>query len=133
MLLVRVEAGAVGAGGDDARVDSLTLVALIGVAGTVVASLGGVAGGVWVARVGARAERVLEEERVRRSVYAACAEALLMQRDAAMRLMDLLNKEEVDEDWARERMERAQAAQDELGGAMGAVVVEGPEGWLTVR
>ncbi|MCX4862453.1 hypothetical protein [Streptomyces canus] len=107
--------------------DSVTLVAVIGVGGTVVASLGGVAGGVWVARVSARAERTLEEERVRRTVYGACAEALLMQRDAAIRLMNELNKEAVDEPRALERMEQVKAAHDELGRAVGAVIIEGPE------
>ncbi|MEV7535379.1 hypothetical protein ACFYOG_35615 [Streptomyces sp. NPDC007818] len=107
--------------------DSVTLVALVGVGGTAVAALGGVAGGVWVARISERGGRVLEQERVRRSVYGACAEALLVRRDAVIRLMDVLEKLEADEGRAHERLEHAQAAQDELGAAVGAVAVEGPE------
>ncbi|MFE3664449.1 hypothetical protein ACFXOR_15990 [Streptomyces sp. NPDC059164] len=107
--------------------DSVTLVALVGVGGTAVAALGGVAGGVWVARIGERGERALEQERVRRSVYGACAEALLVRRDAVTRLMDVLNKPETDEGRVHERLEHVQAAQDELGAAVGAVAVEGPE------
>lgn len=107
--------------------DSVALVALVGVGGTTVAALGGVAGGVWVARIGARGGRVLEQERMRRSVYGACAEALLVRRDAVTRLMDVLNRPNVDEGRAREWLEHAQAAQDELGAAVGAVAVEGPE------
>ncbi|MEV7658579.1 hypothetical protein AB0O39_31015 [Streptomyces anulatus] len=107
--------------------DSVTLVALVGVGGTAVTALGGVAGGVWVARIDERGGRVLEQERVRRSVYGACAEALLVRRHAVTRLMDVLNKPRLDVDWARERLEHAQAAQDELGAVVGAVAVEGPE------
>lgn len=72
-----------------ARVDSVTLVALVDVGGTAVAALGGVAGGVWVARIDARGGRALEQERVRRSVHSACAEALLVRHHAVTRLMDV--------------------------------------------
>lgn len=105
--------------------DPVTQGALIGVASAVLGSLVGAGGTVWAAGISARGQSFLEDLKSRRAVYTACAAALHVQRDAALRLMDVLD--DLDMGRARERLERAQAAHDEIGTTIGAVVVEGPE------
>ncbi|WP_405776204.1 hypothetical protein [Streptomyces sp. NBC_01538] len=107
--------------------DSVTTVALIGVAGTVAASLAGVGGAVRAAGVDGRSRSALEESKARRAAYGACAAALLVQRDAVLRLMDVLNVPDLDEERARERVVQAQVLHDDVGTTVGAVVIEGPE------
>lgn len=115
----------------NACVDSVTQVALIGVAGTVIAALAGMVGMVRAAGINARAQSSLEDLKSRRAVYGACTAALLVQRDAALRLMDVLDVPDgfpdLDLERARERVGRAQAVQDDVGTTVGAVMVEGPE------
>jgi hypothetical protein len=106
--------------------DSVTTVALTGVAGTVAASLARVGGAVHAAGVDGRSRSALEESKTRRAAYGACAAALLVQRDAALRLMDVLNVPDLDEERARERVVQAQALHDDVGTTVGAVVIEGP-------
>ncbi|MFI1660453.1 hypothetical protein ACH4ZU_36910 [Streptomyces sp. NPDC020472] len=106
--------------------DSVTLVALIGVGGTVVGSLAGVFGAGRTAKLSARAQSSLEDKRSRRAVYSACATALLVQNDAARRVMDLMDDPDVELARVTERLRQAQAAHDEIGSTVGAVTVEGP-------
>ncbi|WP_142211909.1 hypothetical protein [Streptomyces sp. SLBN-118] len=108
--------------------DQVTLVALIGVVGTVIASLAGVVGAVRTAGISARAQATVEDVKSRRAAYSACAATLLVQRDAALRLMDVLNVPDLDVDRAKERVAQAQALHDDVGTTVGAVAVEGPEG-----
>ncbi|MDQ1022435.1 microcompartment protein CcmL/EutN [Streptomyces umbrinus] len=107
--------------------DPVTLVALIGVAGTVIAAVAGVVGAVRTAGINARAQASVEDLKSRRVAYSACAAALLVQRDAARRLMSTLNVPDLDGDRAKQRVARAQALHDDIGTTVGAVAVEGPE------
>ncbi|MEV6358339.1 hypothetical protein [Streptomyces hydrogenans] len=106
--------------------DSVTLVALIGVGGTVVGSLAGVFGAGRTAKLGARAQSSLEDKKSRRAVYSACATALLVQNDAARRVMDLIDDPDANLARVTEKLSQAQAAHDEIGTTVGAVTVEGP-------
>ncbi|MDX3866854.1 hypothetical protein [Streptomyces europaeiscabiei] len=107
--------------------DPVTLVALIGVVGTVIAALVGVVGAVRTAGINARAQASVEDLKSRRAAYSACAAALLAQRGAALRLMDVLNVPDLDADRAKKRVAQAQALHDDIGTTVGAVAVEGPE------
>ncbi|MFE7804807.1 hypothetical protein ACFU51_09130 [Streptomyces sp. NPDC057430] len=107
--------------------DSVTLVAMIGVVGTVITSMAGVVGAVRTAGINARAHASVEDLKSRRAAYSACAAGLLVQRDAALRLMDVLNVPDLDVDRAKKRVAQAQALHDDIGTAVGAVAVEGPE------
>ncbi|WP_141662963.1 hypothetical protein [Streptomyces sp. Wb2n-11] len=107
--------------------DPVTLVALIGVLGTVLTSLVGVVGAVRTAGINARAQASVEDLKSRRAAYSACAAALLVQREAALRLMDVLDVPDLDMDRAKERVAQAQALHDGIGTTVGAVAVEGPE------
>jgi hypothetical protein len=61
-------------------VDSVTQVALIGVAGTVLAGMTGLAGAVRAAGISARGQSALEDRTSRRAAYSACATALVVRR-----------------------------------------------------
>ncbi|WP_371548089.1 hypothetical protein OG266_22720 [Streptomyces sp. NBC_00554] len=106
--------------------DSVTLVALIGVAGTALAAVAGAFGAGLTARIGARAQSALEDRKSRRDIYGACASAFLVQHDAMQRLTESLMESHLDVDRAAEKLLQAQAAHDEIGLKVGAVLVEGP-------
>jgi hypothetical protein len=108
-------------------VDSVTAVALIGVGGTVITALSGVVGSVRTAGIGSRSNVSLEDRKSRRATYSACAAALLVQRDAALRLMNDLDVHDLDVDRAKEKVAQAQALRNDIGTTVGAVVVEGPD------
>jgi hypothetical protein len=108
-------------------VDSVTTVALIGVAGTVLGGLSGVVGTVRAAGLNARSQSTLEDHKSRRAAYSACATALIVRRDALSALMDGMRSEDIDLDTARVKLEQAQAMRADVMRTVGAVVVEGPE------
>ncbi len=105
----------------------MTQVALIGVAGTVVTSLAGVIGSVRTAGIGTRSQTLLESQKSRRAAYSAAATALLAQRDATMRLSDVLDVPDLAPEVAARRVQQVREMQDDLGTAIGAAVIEGPE------
>jgi hypothetical protein len=108
-------------------VDSVTTVALIGVAGTVLGGLSGVVGAVRAAGLNARSQSTLEDHKSRRAAYGACATALIVRRDALSALTDGMRSGDIDLDTARVKLEQAQAMRADVMRTVGAVVVEGPE------
>ncbi|MEU0289286.1 hypothetical protein [Streptomyces sp. NPDC006147] len=107
--------------------DSVTQVALIGVAGTVLGALGGVVGAVRAAAISTRGQSTLEDSKSRRAAYSACATALILRRDTISTLMEGMRSEDIDLDTAKEKLAQAQAMRADVMRTIGAVVVEGPE------
>ncbi|MGP3777179.1 hypothetical protein ACTWJ8_40725 (plasmid) [Streptomyces sp. SDT5-1] len=107
--------------------DQATLGTLIGVGGTVAGALTGVVGAVRTAGINARAGITMEDLRSRRAAYSAFSAALWAQRNAALRLMDILDAPDLDGDRARARVAQAQELHDDMGATVGALAVEGPE------
>jgi hypothetical protein len=107
--------------------DSVTQVALIGVAGTVLGGLTGVVGTVRTAGVNARAQSTLEDHKSRRAAYSACATAMIVRRDALSALMDGMRFRDIDLEAAKAKLEQARAMRADVMRTVGAVVVEGPE------
>lgn len=107
--------------------DSVTQVALIGVAGTVLAGLAGVVGAVRAAGISARGQSTLEDHKSRRTAYSTCATALIVRRDAISTLMDGMRSGDIDLEQAKEKLELVQAMRADVMRTLGTVVVEGPE------
>ncbi|WP_393071599.1 hypothetical protein [Streptomyces sp. LN704] len=81
--------------------DSVTQVALIGVAGTVLGGLTGVVGAVRAAGISTRGQSTLEDNKSRRAAYSACATTLIVRRDAISTLMEGLCSGDIDLDTAK--------------------------------
>lgn len=107
--------------------DSVTQVALIGVAGTVLGGLTGVVGAVRAAGISTRGQSTLEDNKSRRAAYSACATTLIVRRDAISTLMEGLRSGDIDLDTAKVKLGQAQAMRADVMRTIGAVVVEGPE------
>lgn len=110
-----------------ARVDSTTLLGLVGIAGTLLGTAIGARGATSAARVTSRGQAEVEEQRARRQAYAACSTALLARRDAAIALLDaFMLDDDFDLTVAQARMQDLDDQRAIVARAVGAVVVEGP-------
>jgi 7-keto-8-aminopelargonate synthetase-like enzyme len=76
------------------RVDSTTLLGVVGIAGTLLGTLAGAGGVLGAARVTSRGQAEVEEQRARRQAYSACSTALLARRDAAITLLNAFSRED---------------------------------------
>jgi hypothetical protein len=109
-----------------ARVDSTTLLGLVGIAGTLMGTAIGARGATSAARVTSRGQAEVEEQRARRQVYAACSTALLARRDAAVALLNAFFGDSLSQFEAQARMTDLDDQRAIVARAVGAVVVEGP-------
>jgi hypothetical protein len=110
-----------------ARVDSTTLLGLVGIAGTLLGTAIGARGATSAARVTSRGQAEVEEQRARRQAYAACSTALLALRDAAIALLNaFVLDDDSDLTVAQARMQDLDDQRAIVARAVVAVVVEGP-------
>src|ERR1700722_8112132 len=108
------------------RVDSTTLLGLVGIAGTLLGTAIGARGATSAARVTSRGQAEVEEQRARRQAYAACSTALLARRDAAVALLNAFRDDDFDLAAAQARIQDLDDQRAIVARAVGAVVVEGP-------
>ncbi|MFJ3094614.1 hypothetical protein [Streptomyces hydrogenans] len=101
--------------------------ALIGVAGTVLAALAGLVGVIRAAAINTRGQSNLEDSKSRRAAYGACATALIVRRDAIAALMDGMRSGDVDLSTAKEQLAEARAMRASVMSTIGVVLIEGPE------
>ncbi|WP_371517620.1 hypothetical protein [Kitasatospora sp. NBC_01300] len=106
--------------------DSATLLALVGIAGTLLGTTLGVVGTLGAARITSRGQVGIEERKARRQVYAACSTAINARRDTAIALLDSFMDERFDPVEARARLQDLEEQRGAVARAVGAVVVEGP-------
>ncbi|MCG8969049.1 hypothetical protein [Streptomyces sp. CL12-4] len=106
--------------------DSVTQVALLGVAGTVCAALMGAVATMRVAAISRRGQESLEDQKARRTAYANCATVLIVRRDAITELMEGMRFGELDLEQAKQKLQQVQQMRADVMRTVGAVVVEGP-------
>jgi hypothetical protein len=115
-----------GGRGQVAHVDATTLLALLGIAGTLLGTAIGARGAIGAARVTSRGQAEVEEQKARRQAYALCSTALLSRRDAAVALMEAFRDDDFDLAGAQTRIRDLDNQRGVVAGMVGAVVVEGP-------
>jgi hypothetical protein len=112
--------------GTMARVDSTTLLGVVGIAGTLLGAVAGAGGVLGAARVTSRGQAEVEEQRARRQAYAACSTALLARRDAAAALRGAFFEDGLSQPRAQARMTDLDDQRAIVARTVGAVAVEGP-------
>jgi hypothetical protein len=109
------------------RVDSTTLLTLVGIVGTVLGTTVGAGCVIGAARVTSRGQAEVEEQRARRQAYGACATVLLARRDAANALLVAFSHDDdFDPAAAQARTQDLDDKRVILARAVGAVAVDGP-------
>jgi hypothetical protein len=108
------------------RVDSTTLLGLVGIAGTLLGTAVGAGGVLGAARVTSRGQAEVEEQRARRQEYGACSTALLARRDSTVALLDAFFGDDLGQPLAQARMQELDDQRATVARAVGAVAVEGP-------
>lgn len=112
---------------NNARMDSATLLGIVGVAGTLVGAAIGAGSALGTALISNRGQASTEDQKSRRQAYGACATALLTRKDAAAALMDSLFEGDYDLGEARTQLQDLLNQRAAVMLTVGAVAVEGPQ------
>lgn len=113
---------------ENAPVNSETLLGLAGIGGTLMAAALGSASSLRQASIARQAAADGEDQKARRQVYGACATVLLARRDAVTALRKLFLAAAFDQAAATPLLAEIEALRADVARAVGAVMVEGPEG-----
>jgi hypothetical protein len=108
-------------------VNSTTLLALAGIGGTLLATVIGTAGSLGQTSMARRADAAAEDQKARRTAYAACATVLMARRDSVSALRELFLAEDPDLAAANLLAAESTSLRPDVARAVAAVMVEGPE------
>ena len=107
--------------------DSVTLLGLVGIGGTLLGTVVGALGTRSAASVTIRGQTSVEEQKARRQAYSACSTALMARRDDTIALLQTFLDDDFNQVDAQVRLQSLDEQRGSVARSVGAVVVEGPD------